>query len=324
MKILIAGGAGYIGSRLAPHLVNLGHDVSVVDLLWFGNALPPEIPVIKKDIFHLAINDLKGFDRVIFMAGLSNDPMADYSPSLNFIYNVAAPTHLAYISKKAGVPRFIYASSCSVYGYTDELVTENSIAESNFPYGISKFQGELLTDRLRDKNFSVICLRQGTVSGYSPRMRFDLLVNTMYSHAFLKNKITVNSSAIWRPILAIEDVVDVYHKVIIAADGVSGIFNVCSENVTIGQVAERMAKHFKDTHNMIIEIESKNIEDFRNYRASNKKAREVLGIKFSGSVESILRELDKSVGRNFDFHNDNHYNIKIFKKIFPTDTFYIS
>src|SRR4030065_1992307 len=109
MKILIAGGAGYIGSALIPKLVSRGYKVDVVDLLWFGNQLPSEVKVINKDIFDLHETDLDGYDQVIFLAGLSNDPMAEHSPGMNFIYNAAAPAYLAYLSKKLKVKRFIYA-----------------------------------------------------------------------------------------------------------------------------------------------------------------------------------------------------------------------
>jgi len=137
MKILVAGGCGYIGSALVTKLANRGYEVDVVDLLWFGNHLPGEIKVIGKDIFDMSEDELKGYEQVIFLAGLSNDPMAEYSPGRNFIYNAAAPAYLCYIAKRAGVRRFIYAGSCSVYGYTvDELYDENSPTICNYPYGI--------------------------------------------------------------------------------------------------------------------------------------------------------------------------------------------
>jgi nucleoside-diphosphate-sugar epimerase len=206
MKILIAGGAGYIGSVLIPKLLERGYDVDVIDLFWFGNHLPKEVGIINKDIFELNAEDVKGYEQVIFLAGLSNDPMAEYSPAENFISNGSAPPFLAYIAKNAGVKRFIYAGSCSVYGYTvNELYDETSPAVSSYPYGISKLQGENAIMQMRDESFSVIALRQGTVSGYSPRMRLDLVVNTMFKFAVTEGQITVNNPAIWRPILAIKD-----------------------------------------------------------------------------------------------------------------------
>src|SRR5205823_2330354 len=132
MKILIAGGAGYVGSVLIPRLLDRGYEVDVVDLFWFGNHLPSNVGILNKDIFDLTVNDLKAYDQVIFLAGLSNDPMAEYSPSKNFIFNAAAPAYLAYTAKNAKVRRYIYASSCSVYGYTEnELFDEGRIVSSS-------------------------------------------------------------------------------------------------------------------------------------------------------------------------------------------------
>jgi nucleoside-diphosphate-sugar epimerase len=196
MKILVAGGAGYIGSVLIPKLLDRGYEVEVVDLLWFGNNLPAEVVIIKKNIINLKEEDLEGYDQVIFLAGVSNDPMAEYSPSMNFIENGAVPAYLSYTAKMAGVNRFIYGSSCSVYGYTvNELFDENKPTVSHYPYGVSKLQGEFASMQLKDENFSVISFRQGTVSGYSPRMRLDLIVNTMFKCAVKDGEITVNNSS---------------------------------------------------------------------------------------------------------------------------------
>jgi len=132
MRILVAGGAGYIGSVLVPYLLEREYDVDVLDLLWFGNHLPDGVRVIEKDIMSITEDDIKGYDHVIFIAGLSNDPMAEYSPMRNFVDNAAAPAYLAYIAKRVGVKRYIFGSSCSVYGYTvNELYDETSPAISN-------------------------------------------------------------------------------------------------------------------------------------------------------------------------------------------------
>ena len=128
MKILIAGGAGYIGSFLVPVLLERGYDIDVIDLMWFGNNLPDKVNLIQKDLFDCKAEDLKKYDQIIFLAGLSNDPMAEFDPSMNFVYNAALPSYLAYIAKMAGVKRFVYASSCSVYGYTvNELYNEENV-----------------------------------------------------------------------------------------------------------------------------------------------------------------------------------------------------
>jgi nucleoside-diphosphate-sugar epimerase len=127
-----------VGSVLIPKLLDRGYQVDAIDLFGFDNHLPGETGVIYKDIFDISEADLAGYDQVLFLAGLSNDPMAEFSPSKNFVYNAAAPTYLAYVAKKAGVKRYIYASSCSVYGYTDnELFDETKPVSSAYPYGIS-------------------------------------------------------------------------------------------------------------------------------------------------------------------------------------------
>ena len=131
MKILIAGGAGYVGSALVPKLLERDYEVDVLDLLWFGNHLPAGVRVLQKDVLDVTEAELRGYEQVIFLAGLSNDPMADYSPSKNFVSNAASCSYLAYLAKRVGVQRFIFGSSCSVYGYTvNELYNEDSPAVS--------------------------------------------------------------------------------------------------------------------------------------------------------------------------------------------------
>src|SRR6201993_3218901 len=223
MKLLIAGGAGYLGSVMIPKLLERGYKVDVVDLFWFGNHLPRQTGILNKDIFQLNEEDLEPYDQVVFLAGLSNDPMAEYSPSKNFVFNAAAPSYLAYMAKRANVKRYVYASSCSVYGYTEnELYDETRPVSSSYPYGISKLQGEQAALQLNDENFSVIALRKGTISGYSPRMRFDLIINTMFKTAMRDRTITVNNPSIWRPILSIDDAATAYTRAVEANQQISG------------------------------------------------------------------------------------------------------
>jgi len=316
MKILIAGGAGYIGSLLIPRLLDRGYHVDVIDLLWFGNQLPKEVKVEQKDIFNLHENDIKDYDQVIFLAGLSNDPMAEFSPAKNFIYNGATSAYLAYICKRAGVKRYIYAGSCSVYGYTvNELYDENAPAISNYPYGISKLQGEQGALQMSDKTFSVICFRQGTVSGYSPRMRLDLIVNTMFKTAMQKGEITVNNPSIWRPILSIEDAVNAYIRAIEASYEISGIFNIASGNYTVGEVADQVQNTIETKLKKKVKLNIKNIQDFRNYKVSVDKAVNTLSFKPKHDVESILESLIENLDKFKDFDNPNYYNIQIFKNL---------
>ena len=321
MKILTAGGAGYIGSALVPKLVARGYNVDVIDLLWFGNHLPSEIKVLEKNIFDLNEKDLDGYNQVIFLAGLSNDPMAEHSPGMNFIYNAAAPAYLAYLSKKSGVKRFIYAGSCSVYGYTvNELYNEDAPAVSNYPYGISKLQGEKAVLQMSEKGFSTICFRQGTVSGYSPRMRLDLIVNTMFKSAIEKKEITVNNPAIWRPILSIEDACNAYIRAIEASEDISGIFNIASGNYTVGETADLVKNSLESSLSMKIKLTIHHKHDFRNYKVNIEKAINVLSFKPKHDVESIVQDLIKNREKFKDFENQNYYNIKVFENLKNQET----
>ncbi|HLP62441.1 MAG TPA: SDR family oxidoreductase [Candidatus Deferrimicrobium sp.] len=314
MKILIAGGAGFIGSVLIPKLLERGYEIDVLDLFWFGNHLPKEVKIIHKNIFDLEENDVKGYDQVIFLAGLSNDPMAEYSPAENFISNGSAPPFLAYTAKKAGVKRFIYAGSCSVYGYTvNELYDENSPAVSNYPYGISKLQGENAVLQMQDKNFSVICFRQGTISGYSPRMRLDLVVNTMFKFALTEKVITINNPAIWRPILAIQDAATAYIRAVESNEDINGVFNVASGNYTVGEIGDLVKSGVKKYLNLDVKLNIKHIQDYRNYKVSIDKARNVLSFHPKHNVETIIEDLVENREKFKDFDNPNYYNIQVFK-----------
>lgn len=319
MKILIGGGAGYIGSRLIPELIALGHEVTVVDFLWFGNHLPETVKVIKKDLFDISSVDMVGYEQFIFLAGLSNDPMAEYSPAKNFIYNGALPSYLAYEAKKAGMKRFIYASSCSVYGYTvNELYDEESPVTCDYPYGISKLQGERGVLQMHDKDFSVIGIRKGTVSGYSPRMRFDLLVNTMFKSAMTTGKITVNNPNIWRPVLDIRDAISMYIASVQADYSISGVFNVASGNYTVGQVADTVKSEIKKIFNKEIIIDLKGVKDFRNYKVKIEKAKITFGYSPKYNLTDTIKDIFEHMNEYGDFSNESFYNIAVFKKLDPS------
>jgi nucleoside-diphosphate-sugar epimerase len=315
MRILVAGGAGYVGSVLTPKLVARGYEVDVVDLCWFGNRLPSTVRVIQRDILDLSEDDLRGYETVIFLAGLSNDPMADFSPAKNFIYNAACPAYLAYRAKRAGARRFIYAGSCSVYGYTvNQLYDETSPAVSTYPYGISKLQGEFAAMQLRDDAFSVIALRKGTISGYSPRMRFDLVVNTMFKTALATNTIVVNNPAIWRPILSMQDAANSYVRAVEASPAVSGVFNIASGNYTLGELADYVREALLDFVGVDPRIEIRHMSDIRNYKVSFERAETVLGFKPAHNVRDIVHELVNHVSQfrgNWD--DPRYYNIETFK-----------
>ncbi|HUP02842.1 MAG TPA: SDR family oxidoreductase [Bryobacteraceae bacterium] len=316
MRLLVAGGAGYVGSALIPKLLDRGYKVDVVDLFWFGNNLPRDVAILHKDIFQLTAEDLERYDQVIFLAGLSNDPMAEFSPSKNFIFNAAAPAYLAYTAKCAKVKRFIYASSCSVYGYAeDDLYDETRPVSSSYPYGISKLQGEQAARQLADESFSVIALRKGTVSGHSPRMRFDLIINAMFRSAMKDRVITVNNPSIWRPILGIDDAVTAYIRAVEADQALSGIFNVASGNYTVGEVGDLVRDTIEKRLGTRVNLNIKRVQDFRNYKVSTEKARNVLSFHPSADVRSIVGNLVDNMDKYKDWDNPLFSNIATFRQL---------
>jgi nucleoside-diphosphate-sugar epimerase len=316
VKILVAGGAGYVGSALVPRLLERGYEVTVVDLLWFGNHLPSQVRLLRKDVLEVTEDELEGHEQVIFLAGVSNDPMAEYSPSKNFVYNGAAPAYLAYVAQRAGVRRFVYGSSCSIYGYsTDVLCGEDEPAVCHFPYGISKLQGERACLQLRDEGFSVLSLRKGTVCGWSPRMRLDLVVNTMFRTAVADGRIVVRNPAIWRPVLAVQDAVAAYVRAIEAAPEVSGVFNVASDNYTVGELGDRVREAVQDRLGHRIDLELRDEHDLRSYKVTTEKASRVLGFHPRHDVLSIVDELFDHLGEFQDFDNPLYYNIETFMRL---------
>ncbi|MDE3108566.1 MAG: SDR family oxidoreductase, partial [Acidobacteriota bacterium] len=212
--------------------------------------------------------------------------------------------------------RYVYASSCSVYGYTEnELYDENRPVSSSYPYGISKLQGEQAALQLVDENFSVISLRKGTISGYSPRMRFDLIINTMFKNAMKERTITVNNPSIWRPILSIDDAVTAYIRAIEANQRISGVFNVASGNYTVGEVGDLVKAAIEERLGMSIHLAIKHIQDFRNYKVSIEKAKNVLSFHPSHDLKSIVMNLIDNMDRFQDWDNPLYSNIATFKTI---------
>jgi nucleoside-diphosphate-sugar epimerase len=315
MKILLAGGCGYVGTVLHNHLQKRNHDVTIVDLQWFGNNTDCN-KIIKKNIFDLKQEDLIGMDCVIFIAGLSNDPMADFSPSENFIQNSACPSYLSYIAKKAGVKKFIYASSCSVYGFSDDrFSTEEDPTFTQHPYGISKLQGERGVLQIADDKFKVIALRKGTICGYSPRMRLDLVLNIMFKHAITTSTITVNNPEIWRPILSIQDAIQAYVNAI-ELEVPSGTYNICSGNYQIKELAQIVKEEIETAYpERTININHLNIQDVRNYKVDCEKAEKFLNFKPQYKTEHIIKDLIENCDEFFDWDNDAYYNINTFKNI---------
>lgn len=314
-KIIVGGGAGYIGSALVPELIKEGYDVTVVDLLWFGNNLPKKVRVIQKDLLKMTHADLKNYDCFIFLAGISNDPMAHFNPRLNFEYNAALPAYLAFEAKKAGVRRYIYGSSCSIYGNTTRMCLESTLPGTVEPYGMSKLQGEVGVQQNQGVGFSTVILRQGTVCGYSPRMRFDLVVNAMVKSALTEGKITVNNPHIWRPICSMQDVVEAYKLSIGAPAKVNGIINIASGNFQVGTIAKKVQSHLERKLNKKIVIVYKKEKIIRNYKVSLAKSKTVLGYRPHSTLDSIISDVIDHTPSSIRFSDKKYYNIETFKRL---------
>lgn len=311
MRILIAGGAGYLGSVLGPRLVELGHEVTVVDLLWFGNHLPSGVRILEKDVLALEDGDVRGADAVVFLAGLSNDPMAEYDPALNFSANVTAPTYLAYLARKNRVKRFVYAGSCAVYGYSHEAAcSEDSPTTTTTPYGISKLLGERNVLHFQSPEFSTISLRMGTVCGSSPRMRFDLVLNTMFKTAATEGVVRVGDPAAQRPILSIQDASEAFVVALKAPPGVSGVFNITSTNSSVHDLGLAVQERVSLLLGRPIRIEILDQKETRSYVVTSEKAAAVLGFKPGGGVSQILEDLASHWPSFKDVDSAGYYNIR--------------
>ena len=212
MKVLVTGNLGYIGSVLSPMLVERGHEVTGLDAdlyngCTFGDSMP-EIQTIQKDIRDVMMPDLRGFDAIIHLAALSNDPLGDLDPKLTFDINYKASVRLAALAKQAGISRYIFSSSCSMYGASNgTLLDESAPFNPVTPYGKSKVMVEQDVKNLADADFSPTFLRNATVYGLSPRLRFDLVVNNLVAWAYTTGKIMMKSDGTpWRPLVHIKDV----------------------------------------------------------------------------------------------------------------------
>jgi len=216
MRVLLTGCNGYIGCVLAPLLLARGHAVVGLDTNYYRKSLfsgkLPEIETLSRDIRDIAPSDVAGFDAIIHLAGLSNDPLGDYRPQLTEQINGVAAVALARLAREAGVQRFLFASSCSNYGAAgNEFLDENAPLNPVTPYGVSKVMVEAELQRLVDADFSPTYLRVSTAYGASPLLRFDLVINNLTAWAFTTGRIYLKSDgSAWRAVVHVEDIAQAY------------------------------------------------------------------------------------------------------------------
>ncbi|MSO23908.1 MAG: SDR family oxidoreductase [Acidobacteria bacterium] len=248
MRVLVTGNLGYIGTVMTPMLLAEGHgvvglDSDLFELCSFGDSVP-EISQLRKDIRDIHPEELVGFDAVLHLAALSNDPLGDLNPNLTYEINHQASVRLARLAKEAGVPRFLFSSSCSTYGAAGgDLLTEEAQFNPVTPYGRSKVLVERDIAELADDNFSPVFLRNTTAYGVSPRLRFDVVLNNLVAHAFTTGLVYIKSDGTpWPPIIHIEDIALAFCVVLKAPRAVihNQAFNVglTEENYQIRELAE--------------------------------------------------------------------------------------
>ena len=267
MKILITGGCGFKGSVLIPKLLKEGHEITNIDIEWFGNYLKPNknLNSIKRDIRNIEDIAFNGFDAIIHLANIANDPAVELNPTMSWEVNVLASHQLIEKAKNANLKQFIFASSGSVYGIKkEEKVTENLSLVPISTYNKTKMIAERVLMSY-ESSMKIHIIRPATVCGISPRMRLDVAVNLLTFQALTKNKITVLGGQQVRPNIHIDDVCDVYIHFINNPNISSGFYNAGFENVSILDIA----KLIKSKINCDVEIRPSN--DPRSYRQDSTK-----------------------------------------------------
>ena len=316
-KVFITGGAGYVGSKLVPKLLQLGYEITVLDLMIYGEKVLDDhinLKKVKGDIRDLALLEkiIPGHNNLIHLACISNDPSFELNPLLGKSINLDAFEPLVKISKKNDIQKFIYASSSSVYGIKKEKnVTEDMSLEPLTDY--SKFKGdcEKILNRYKSENFITTTIRPSTVCGYAKRQRLDLVVNILTNHAFFNREIKVFGGDQLRPNIHIDDMVDSYIAVLNAqANKINGeIFNVGFKNQSVNELAADV-KEIIGSDVLVINTET---NDNRSYHVSSEKIKNVLGFSTKYSVKDAVNDLKNAFEKKLlinTFDDEMYFNIK--------------
>jgi nucleoside-diphosphate-sugar epimerase len=329
-NVLVTGGAGYVGHVLTPRLLAAGHTVTVYDSLYFGCRLPnhPKLRVIKGDIRDTVnlSKALVGQDAVMHLACISNDASFELDEKLSETINFDCFEPLVVAAKAAGVNRFIYCSSSSVYGVSDspDVTEEHPLVPLTL---YNKFKGmcEPLLFKHKSDDFTVTVIRPATICGYSPRTRLDLSVNILTNHAVNKRTITVFGGSQMRPNLHIEDMVDAYELMLSAPrDIINGeIFNIGFQNHSIAQIADIVKRVVEEEmpEGKAIDVITTPTNDMRSYHVNSDKVARVLGFKPKRTIEDAVRDLARAFHNHLlqqSFDDDWYYNVRTMKKLGAT------
>lgn len=300
MKVCVTGSCGYVGSWLVPHLLGAGHQVRGFDIQYFGDGYLPKdndmLEVIKGDIRDVpALREaFKGMDAVISLACISNDTSCQLDEALSTSVNYDAFEPMVIAAKEAGVKRFIYCSSSSVYGVSNapDVFEDHPLIPLTL-YNKYKGMCEPLLFKHQSDDFTCVAIRPATVCGYAPRMRFDLTVNIMTNHAVQKGEITVFGGNQKRPNLHIKDMTAVYLELLrVPAAKIAGqVFNVGCQNMRVADIAELVAKVVGQQFGKIVSIKTEASTDNRSYHVNSQKIKKVLGFEPQYSVEDAIRDM---------------------------------
>jgi len=325
-KVLITGGAGYVGSVLTPQLLKAGYNVTVYDKLYFGNRLPagnPNLRVIEGDIRDTVklAKAFAGIEAVLNLGCISNDASFELDEKLSTSVNLDAFEPMVIAAKKAGVKRFIYCSSSSVYGVSDKPeVTEDHPLVPLTLYNKYKGMCEPLLWKHQGPGFTCVTIRPATICGYSPRMRLDLSVNILTNHAINNHKITVFGGSQLRPNLHIQDMCDLYQLLLTAPDEkISGqTFNAGYQNQSIMDIAKIVRRVVKEEFPELgeIEIVTTPTDDIRSYHINSDKIARVLGFRPKHTIEDAVRDMCKAFKAGKlpnSMTDDLYFNVKRMK-----------